>query len=129
MPTGEGRRLFMNWFDWLIITVFILTHLWTVRRFSGYSPGSGTLPAGKPEHDSDHADPEVEAIQGVMVRLAGENQQWERRYTKLEADYTAAMTANRDLTEKLERRTRALTACRELLNSKQGVEDSGEILP
>ena len=116
----------MNWFDWLIIIVFILTHLWTVRRFSVSSPASGTSPETPRE---THEDQEVEAIQGVMVRLAAENQQWERKYARLETDYQAMMTKLTETEQRLERRTQALRACRELLTQKQGIEDSGEMLP
>lgn len=123
----------MNWFDWLIIIVFILTHLWTVRRFSGSSPGLGTSPARPPEaappRETHAPEPEqeVEAIQGVMVRLAAENMQWEKKYSRLEGDYQTAITKLNELTAKLERRTHALEACRKLLAGKQGIEDSGEI--
>lgn len=118
----------MNWFDWLIIIVFILTHLWTVRRFSVSSPASGMSPEPREAHET-HEDQEVEAIQGVMVRLAAENQQWERKYARLETDYQAMMTKLTETEQRLERRTQALRACRELLTQKQGIEDSGEMLP
>lgn len=105
----------MSWSDWLIIIVFTLTHLLTVRRFSVSSPGSAT------------EGQEVETLQDLVVRLASENRQMGQRHERMETDYNAALTRVNELSARLDRRTHALEACRRLLAEKQGIEDSGEI--
>lgn len=110
----------MTWLDWVIIIVLILTNVWTWRRFSTYSPGSAM---------DDLHSAEYLALQDLMVRLSGENRQWARKYEQMEEDYRNVLAKLTQTEERLERRTQALRACRELLNSKQGIEDSGEILP
>lgn len=111
----------MSWFEWLIITALTLNIMLTVVRLSRSSPGWDT--------EGAKAVQEKDAVMFMNVRLAGENQQWERRYTHLEQDYQAMLAKLAETEQRLERRTKALTACRELLNSKQGVEDSGEMIP
>lgn len=105
----------MNWFDWAITTVLILVILWTWKRFSIYSPGSATGGGSKEEY---------EALQDLMLRISGENRQWARKYEQLEEDYRAMQTKLTEMEQRLERRTRALQACRELLTQQQGIEDS-----
>jgi len=108
----------MNWFDWLTFTALILNLLSTTRNLRASLLNSATDAAREMNKK------EQEAITFMLARLAGENMQWERKYARLEADYGAALAANQDLTTKLERRTKALEACRELLETKQGIEDS-----
>lgn len=105
----------MSLFDWVITIVLILVILWTWKRFSIYSPGSATGGGSKEEY---------EALQDLMLRISGENRQWARKYEQLEEDYRAMQTKLTEMEQRLERRTRALQACRELLTQQQGIEDS-----
>lgn len=111
----------MSWFDWLIFIALTLNILLTMRRFSGFLPVSGT--------DTLRADKEKDAIMFMNVRLAGENQQWARKYEQMEEDYRSVLAKLTETEQRLERRTQALRHCRELLTQQQGLEDSGEIMP
>lgn len=111
----------MSWSEWLISIALILNVLLTIRRFSFSSPASGT--------DILRADQERDAVMYMNVRLTGENQQWVRKYEQLEDDHRNLLAKLQETEQRLERRTQALRACRELLTQKQGIEDSGEMLP
>ena len=111
----------MNLSEWRIIIALILNIVLTMRHFSSSSPASAT--------ETQKAAQEKDAIMFMNVRLAGENMQWSRKYEQLEEDYRAVMLKLTETEQRLERRTKALTACRELLNSKQGIEDSGDMIP
>lgn len=100
----------MNWLDWAFIIALTLTNLWTARRFSSSSHGLDTQ--------------EVETLQDLVVRLAAENRAWGQKYARLEQDYQGSFQEIQTVRGQLERRTKALESCRNLLASQQGIEDS-----